>query len=173
MRMTRTLANILINILTVLTAIVLPILIGIGVFFLSFYTPTANDKYEDHLLIAKQRVAKEIGYTGSLNSDCFRIYRSNAGGYSYTISKIVEGDSSVIVDSGSFSDKKAIKELEKALEYDDHHESLVESFGDTIDWLLSSIFLAGIAWIAAIIGTLYGFARLKEELEPKLEKLPS
>lgn len=107
--------------------------------------------FEEHLWKAKGYVAEEINYDGSLDSECFQISKSYDNSYRYVIKR-----SGVVVDSGTFSNDKAIAELDKALTYDDHHQGLFEAATDDFSTYCASWIAAIVVWLLAAGGILYG-----------------
>lgn len=109
--------------------------------------------FEEHLLTAKECVAKEIGYEGPLDTEYFQIYEDN--GYRYVIK-----EDGVITDSGIFKSNEAISELEAALAYNDHHPNFVETADDIFGTFIISLLAAASVWLISAGGIILGAYRL-------------
>ena len=107
-----------------------------------------SNNFEDHLWNAKKLVAKELNYEGALD----RLELYTAGGcYSY---KLLTDDG---YESGSFSDKNAKAELDKAVSYGDNHAGFVDAAVAGANGLESGVIL-GIIAAALVAAVIVGIA---------------
>ena len=104
-----------------------------------------SNQFEDHLLKAKELVAKELGYEGSLSN--LSLYTSH-GYYSYTL-QTANG-----YDSGSFSDSNARTELDCAVSYRDGHEDVGDVIVAGVNGVRSGVIFGIIVAIVVVFSIL-------------------
>lgn len=104
-----------------------------------------SNQFEDHLLKAKELVAKELGYEGSLSN--LSLYTSH-GYYSYEL-QTANG-----YDSGSFSDSNARTELNLAVSYRDGHEDVGDVIVAGVNGVRSGVIFGAIVAIVVVFSIL-------------------
>lgn len=124
-------------------------------FWLCYQPAGEEEPFEDHLWTAKELVAEEIGYDGMLDAEHFQIYSD---------CRYVIMEDSTIIEVGQFQGEEAIKELNAALNYGDHHKDVTERIGDAIDipmmyfvsWVVSiAVFVASMVAILYVVYRIY------------------
>lgn len=127
-------------------AIILSTVIAMGLAnsVTSLIIPRSSDPFEENLWTAKKIVAEEIGYKGMLDAEHFQVFDTGV----YTIK-----NDGVVVDKGTFESPEAFIALKMALEHGDHHQTVVETFGNVIGLYILG-YIAGVVSFFVILITL-------------------